>query len=204
VGPIGRLGLLRTLPRLYDGSHIKHPSRFAPRWCCHVEFKAGAPVDIMIDGEVVTLECRALDIRPAAVGHLYMKTGLVGVPQRDSLDRQRLAFLLVCAIAHLARHLPGYSQYMTGCSAPSAAGSYFFPARRSRSAELPASMPTALLSSCPITSIYFDPFMLYCAIPQFVRGWELESHFKIPAYGWLMKSLRQRPCAGCPGARITI
>src|SRR3977135_2531048 len=30
----------------------------------------------------------------------------------------------------------------------------------------------------------FDPFMLYCAIPQFVRGWELESHFKIPAYGW--------------------
>jgi len=29
----------------------------------------------------------------------------------------------------------------------------------------------------------FDPFMLYCAIPQFVRGWELESHFKIPASG---------------------
>jgi 1-acyl-sn-glycerol-3-phosphate acyltransferase len=33
----------------------------------------------------------------------------------------------------------------------------------------------------------FDPFMLYCVIPQFIRGWELESHFKIPAYGWLMK-----------------
>jgi 1-acyl-sn-glycerol-3-phosphate acyltransferase len=32
-----------------------------------------------------------------------------------------------------------------------------------------------------------DPFMLYCAIPQLVRGWELESHFKIPIYGWLMK-----------------
>jgi 1-acyl-sn-glycerol-3-phosphate acyltransferase len=32
----------------------------------------------------------------------------------------------------------------------------------------------------------FDPFLLYCAIPQFVRGWELESHFKIPVYGWLM------------------
>ena len=25
----------------------------------------------------------------------------------------------------------------------------------------------------------FDPFMLYCAIPQLVRGWELESHFKM-------------------------
>jgi|ERR1700674_2794981 diacylglycerol kinase (ATP) len=65
-GPIGRLGLLRNLPRLYDGSHIKHPlaSRRAVR---HVEFKASAPVDIMIDGEIATLECRSLDILPAAV-----------------------------------------------------------------------------------------------------------------------------------------
>src|SRR5258707_2662796 len=37
------------------------------------------------------------------------------------------------------------------------------------------------------------PFMLYCAIPQFVRGWELESHFKIPAYGWLMKRFGNVP-----------
>src|SRR5881628_3425444 len=65
-GPIGRLGLLRTLPRLYDGSHIKHPlaSRRAVR---HVEFKEAAPVDVMIDGEVITVECRALDVLPAAV-----------------------------------------------------------------------------------------------------------------------------------------
>jgi 1-acyl-sn-glycerol-3-phosphate acyltransferase len=39
----------------------------------------------------------------------------------------------------------------------------------------------------------FDPFFLYCAIPQFVRGWELESHFKIPAYGWLMKRFGNVP-----------
>jgi 1-acyl-sn-glycerol-3-phosphate acyltransferase len=39
----------------------------------------------------------------------------------------------------------------------------------------------------------FDPFMLYCAIPQYVRGWELESHFKIPAYGWLMKRFGNVP-----------
>jgi diacylglycerol kinase (ATP) len=65
-GPIGRLGLLRNLPRLYDGSHIDHPlaSRRAVR---RVEFKTPAPVDIMIDGEVVTLECRTLDILPAAL-----------------------------------------------------------------------------------------------------------------------------------------
>ena len=65
-GPICRLGLLRNLPRLYDGSHIKHPlaSRRAVR---HVEFNISAPVDIMIDGEVATLECRSLDVLPAAV-----------------------------------------------------------------------------------------------------------------------------------------
>jgi YegS/Rv2252/BmrU family lipid kinase len=65
-GPIGRLGLLRMLPRLYDGTHIEHPlaSRRAVR---HVEFNAAVPVDIMIDGEVATLECRSLDILPAAV-----------------------------------------------------------------------------------------------------------------------------------------
>src|ERR1700722_4904367 len=39
----------------------------------------------------------------------------------------------------------------------------------------------------------FDPFLLYCAIPQFVRGWELESHFKIPGYGLLMKRFGNVP-----------
>ena len=32
----------------------------------------------------------------------------------------------------------------------------------------------------------FDPFVVYSAIPQFTRGLELESHFNIPIYGWLM------------------
>jgi 1-acyl-sn-glycerol-3-phosphate acyltransferase len=39
----------------------------------------------------------------------------------------------------------------------------------------------------------FDPFILYCAIPQLVRGWELESHFRIPIYGWLMKRVGNVP-----------
>ena len=39
----------------------------------------------------------------------------------------------------------------------------------------------------------FDPFLLYCAIPQYVRGWELESHFKIPVYGWLMRRFGNVP-----------
>jgi diacylglycerol kinase (ATP) len=65
-GPIGRLGLLRTLPKLYDGTHIEHAlaSRRAVR---HVEFNVADPIDVMIDGEVATLEVRSLDILPAAV-----------------------------------------------------------------------------------------------------------------------------------------
>ncbi len=65
-GPIGRLGLLRMLPKLYDGTHIQHPlaSRRAVR---RVEFKLPTPVGVMIDGEIATLECRSLDIIPGAV-----------------------------------------------------------------------------------------------------------------------------------------
>jgi 1-acyl-sn-glycerol-3-phosphate acyltransferase len=39
----------------------------------------------------------------------------------------------------------------------------------------------------------FDPFVLYAAIPQFVRGLEFESHFRIPAYGWMMKRFGNVP-----------
>ncbi len=39
----------------------------------------------------------------------------------------------------------------------------------------------------------FDPFVVYTAIPQFLRGFELESHFTIPVYGWLMKRFGNVP-----------
>ena len=65
-GPIGRLGLLKMLPRLYDGTHIEH--RLAERRAVkHVEFALDAPVDVMIDGEIVTLDCKTLDILPGAM-----------------------------------------------------------------------------------------------------------------------------------------
>ncbi|HET7259455.1 MAG TPA: diacylglycerol kinase family protein [Candidatus Acidoferrum sp.] len=65
-GPIGRAGLLRMLPRLYDGTHIEHPlaSRRAVR---HIEFGNRVPVDVLIDGEIAALECISLDVIPAAV-----------------------------------------------------------------------------------------------------------------------------------------
>jgi 1-acyl-sn-glycerol-3-phosphate acyltransferase len=39
----------------------------------------------------------------------------------------------------------------------------------------------------------FDAFVIYSAIPQFVRGLELDSHFKVPAYGWMMKRFGNIP-----------
>jgi diacylglycerol kinase (ATP) len=65
-GPIGRLGLIRMLPKLYDGTHIQHPlaSRRAVK---RVEFDLEGPVDVMIDGEIVTVQCQILEIVPGAM-----------------------------------------------------------------------------------------------------------------------------------------
>jgi len=65
-GPIGRLGLIRNLATLYDGTHTRHPlaERQAVR---RVEFQLDGPVDVMVDGEVLTLECRAIDVLPSAL-----------------------------------------------------------------------------------------------------------------------------------------
>ncbi len=65
-GPIGRLGLIRNLATLYDGTHTRHPlaERQAVR---RVDFQLDGPVDVMVDGEVLTLECRAIEVLPSAL-----------------------------------------------------------------------------------------------------------------------------------------
>jgi len=65
-GPIGRLGLIRNLPGLYDGTHIQHPLAEV-RKVRRVDFHLDAPVDVMIDGEVITLDCQTLDVLPGAL-----------------------------------------------------------------------------------------------------------------------------------------
>jgi diacylglycerol kinase (ATP) len=65
-GPIGRLGLIRNLPTLYDGTHIHHPLA-ERRPANQIDFHLDAPVDVMIDGEVLTLQCRTLDVLPSAL-----------------------------------------------------------------------------------------------------------------------------------------
>ena len=65
-GPIGRVGLIRNLPTLYDGTHIQH--RLAERHAAkQIDFYLEAPVDIMVDGEVLSLRCQKLDVLPLAL-----------------------------------------------------------------------------------------------------------------------------------------
>jgi diacylglycerol kinase (ATP) len=65
-GPIGRLGLILNLPTLYDGTHTRHPlaERQAAR---RVEFQLEGAVDLMVDGEVLTLHCECIDVLPSAL-----------------------------------------------------------------------------------------------------------------------------------------
>ncbi|HVB98134.1 MAG TPA: diacylglycerol kinase family protein [Candidatus Dormibacteraeota bacterium] len=65
-GAIGRLGLLWNLPGLYSGAHIRHPlaSRRPVR---RVEFAPAGPVNVMVDGESLRVECRRMDVLASAL-----------------------------------------------------------------------------------------------------------------------------------------
>jgi diacylglycerol kinase (ATP) len=65
-GPIGRVGLIRNLSGLYDGTHIRHPLAEV-RKVRRIDFHLDGPVDVMIDGEVLTLHCQSLDVLPGAL-----------------------------------------------------------------------------------------------------------------------------------------
>jgi diacylglycerol kinase (ATP) len=65
-GPIGRFGLVRNLPRLFDGSHIRHPLA-SRRAAARIDFEIGAPVDVVVDGEVLTLEVHSIEVLPSAL-----------------------------------------------------------------------------------------------------------------------------------------
>ncbi|MGO9124594.1 MAG: diacylglycerol/lipid kinase family protein [Terriglobales bacterium] len=65
-GPIGRIELVRKLPTLYDGTHINHPlaERHAAK---RIDFELDAPVDVMVDGEVMSIQCQTLNVLPSAL-----------------------------------------------------------------------------------------------------------------------------------------
>jgi YegS/Rv2252/BmrU family lipid kinase len=65
-GPIGRLGLIRNLGTLYDGTHVNHPLA-ERRGARRIEFDLESAVDVMVDGEALTLHLQELDVLPSAL-----------------------------------------------------------------------------------------------------------------------------------------
>jgi YegS/Rv2252/BmrU family lipid kinase len=64
--PVGRLQLLGLFPRLFTGTHIDHPlASRAPAQ--RIEFDLNGPVNAMVDGEILRLHCRSLEILPGAL-----------------------------------------------------------------------------------------------------------------------------------------
>jgi diacylglycerol kinase (ATP) len=65
-GPIGRLGLVGNLSTLFDGSHIRH--RMASRRTANrIDFDLKQPADVVVDGEVLTLDVTSLEVLPGAL-----------------------------------------------------------------------------------------------------------------------------------------
>jgi diacylglycerol kinase (ATP) len=65
-GPIGRVGLIRNLSTLYDGTHINHP--LAEHRAAHrIDYQLAGPVDVMVDGEALTLHLEKLEVLPSAL-----------------------------------------------------------------------------------------------------------------------------------------
>jgi diacylglycerol kinase (ATP) len=64
--PVGRTRLLLLFPRLFTGTHINHPlaARAGVR---RVEFDLDEPVNVMVDGEILRLQCRSVEILPGAL-----------------------------------------------------------------------------------------------------------------------------------------
>lgn len=66
VAPLGRVGLLRTFPKIFDGTHLRNP---AVRESRHktIELCGSDEIDVMIDGEAARVIPRAIDVLPGAL-----------------------------------------------------------------------------------------------------------------------------------------
>lgn len=61
VTELGRWALLKTFPKIFDGTHLLHPAVRAKQ-VRSIEFHVDGPLDAMVDGEVITLWPERLDV----------------------------------------------------------------------------------------------------------------------------------------------
>ena len=66
IGPLGRVRLLRAFPRIFKGTHVELPEVECTR-ARRVEFLRDETIDVMVDGEVLALALRSLEVVPGAI-----------------------------------------------------------------------------------------------------------------------------------------
>ena len=66
VDPVSRWQLMKTLPKLYDGSHVGHPAVRCLRFE-GLEFDQEQAEPVMIDGEIRTLRLRSITVEAGAL-----------------------------------------------------------------------------------------------------------------------------------------
>jgi diacylglycerol kinase (ATP) len=66
VGKMGRFDLLRTFPKIFQGTHVKHPAVRTAK-AKRIEFDVSDEIDVMIDGEAVRVSPLELDVLPGAL-----------------------------------------------------------------------------------------------------------------------------------------
>jgi YegS/Rv2252/BmrU family lipid kinase len=66
VGPMGRIELLRTFPKIFKGTHVRHPAvtTAKPR---SIDFSVDREIDLMIDGEAERATPQRLDVLAGAI-----------------------------------------------------------------------------------------------------------------------------------------
>lgn len=65
-GPMDRMTLLKTFPKIFTGLHVQHSMIHASR-VRSLEFSEREPIDLMIDGELVRHVPKRIDVRSAAL-----------------------------------------------------------------------------------------------------------------------------------------
>jgi YegS/Rv2252/BmrU family lipid kinase len=66
VGAMGRLSFTATFPAIFAGTHVEHPQVEQSR-ARSITFEDAGRQDVMVDGEIMSLELRSLAVLPSAL-----------------------------------------------------------------------------------------------------------------------------------------
>lgn len=66
VGEMGRMSLLATFPKIFEGTHVEHPA-VSTCQAARVELSLTEAIDVMVDGEALQVLPQVLDVLPGAL-----------------------------------------------------------------------------------------------------------------------------------------